>query len=117
MLVLDFNEPLTRAFEKLNFPLYQHMWGPSEFTVTGVLETYERVERLKEISIPALFTCGAFDEATPATTRYYQTHLPESKIHVFEDASHEHHLEKPEEYLQVVQKFLSQVENKGTPND
>jgi proline iminopeptidase len=103
-------ECLTRAFEKLNFPLYQHMWGPSEFTVTGVLGTYERVDRLKEISIPALFTCGAFDEATPATTRYYQTHLPGSRIHVFEDASHEHHLEKPEKYLQVVQDFLCRAE-------
>ncbi len=103
-------ECLNRSFEKLNFPMYEYMWGPSEFTVTGALKDYERVERLKEISIPVLFTCGYYDEATPATTRYYQRHLPGSKVLVIEDASHEHHLEKPKEYLQAVRDFLHDAE-------
>ncbi len=106
-------ECLNRSFEKLNFSIYQHMWGPSEFTVTGVLKNYERVERLKEIVIPVLFTCGLYDEATPATSRYYQENLPGSKIHIFEDASHEHHLEKSQEYLQTVRDFLGLAEKEG----
>ncbi|MDD2337552.1 MAG: proline iminopeptidase-family hydrolase [Geobacteraceae bacterium] len=105
-------ECLNRSFEKLNLPMYGYMWGPSEFTVTGVLKNYERIERLKEIAIPVLFTCGSFDEATPATTKYYQKNLPRSEIHVFEDASHEHHLEKPKEYRQVVRDLLRRAEKK-----
>ena len=103
-------ECLNRSFEKLNFSLYGHMWGPSEFTVTGVLQNYERVDRLKKISRPVLFTCGFYDEATPTTTKHYQENLPGSEIYIFEDASHEHHLEKPQEYLQVVRDFLRRAE-------
>lgn len=103
-------ECLNRSFEKLNFSLYGHMWGPSEFTVTGALQNYERVDRLKKISSPVLLTCGFYDEATPTTTRYYQENIPGSEIYIFEDASHEHHLEKPQEYLQVVRDFLRRAE-------
>lgn len=104
-------ECLNRSFEKLNFSIYEYMWGPSEFTVTGVLKNYERVDRLKEMASPVLFTCGLYDEATPETTGYYQKNLPGSELYVFDDASHEHHLEKPQEYLQVVRDFLRRSEN------
>jgi proline iminopeptidase len=107
-------ECLNSSFEKLNFAIYGYMWGPSEFSVTGSLKNYERVERLKEVAIPVLFTCGFSDEATPATTKYYQKNLPRSEVYIFEDASHEHHLEKPQEYLQVVRDFLRRAEQNGT---
>jgi proline iminopeptidase len=83
------------------------MWGPSEFTVTGTLKNYDRVNRLNEISIPVLFTCGNFDEATPATVKGYQERLPGAELHIFEDASHEHHLEKTQNYLEIVRAFLN----------
>lgn len=103
-------ECLSRTLEKLNSSIYAYMWGPSEFTVNGTLKNYERVDRLKKIVNPVLFTCGFYDEATPATTAYYQKNLPGSELYVFEDASHEHHLEKPEEYQQVVRRFLRSAE-------
>ncbi len=102
---------LNTAFAKLNFSQYKYMWGPSEFTVTGTLNNYERVDKLHGINIPTLFTCGEYDEATPATTRYYQQNLSGSQLHIFKNASHEHHIEKREEYLSVVRKFLNIVEN------
>ena len=103
-------EFLTRSIGKLSYPIYLHMWGPSEFTVTGTLKNYDRVARLKEIKVPVLFTCGRFDEASPAaTTRYHQA-LPGSKIYIFEDASHGHHIEKTLEYLSVVRDFMKKHE-------
>lgn len=101
---------LNRCFEKLNFSIYSHMWGPSEFTVTGSLKNYERVDRLKRISVPVLLTCGFYDEATPETTRYYQKNIPESEIYIFENASHEHHLEAFPEYLKIVRDFFDRAE-------
>ena len=101
---------LNRTFEIINFPLYEYMWGPSEFTVTGVLKNYERIDRLKEIAVPVLFTCGAYDEATPETTQYYKDHLQGSQMYIFDDASHEHHLEKPQEYVQIIRNFLHNAE-------
>jgi proline iminopeptidase len=103
-------ECLNKAFSELNIAQYKYMWGPSEFTVTGTLKSFERVNELKKIDVPVLFTCGEFDEATPSTTEYYQKYLPGSRVHIFQDASHEHHLEKTEEYLKIVSEFLHDVE-------
>jgi len=101
---------LNRAFEHLNFSIYYYMWGPSEFTVTGVLKDYERTEILKEIQKPVLFTCGRYDEATPETVEFYSKNLPGSEFYIFEDASHNHHLEKPEEFLNLISKFMKSRE-------
>lgn len=104
-------EILLNAFGQLNMDIYRHMWGPSEFTVSGTLKNFDVTERLLEIKVPTLFTCGRFDEATPKTTSYYQSKLPGSEIAIFEDASHLHLYEKTEEYLKTVRGFLRRVKN------
>ncbi|MDD4485054.1 MAG: alpha/beta hydrolase [Methanoregula sp.] len=86
--------------------------GP-EFTITGTLGTYDRVARLKEIAVPVLFTCGEYDEATPTTTAWYRDNLPGSEMIVFEGASHEHHLEKRDEYIAAVRVFLDRAGRRG----
>lgn len=103
---------LNRTLEKFGHEVYEQMWGPSEFTLTGGLKNYERVNLLKEISVPTLFTCGCYDEATPSSTAYYHSMLPGSEIVIFEGASHEHHLEKIGEYLEVVRNFINKIENR-----
>jgi proline iminopeptidase len=103
---------LNRTFEKLAYEMYQYMWGPSEFTTTGTLRDYDRSDGLVEIKVPVLFTCGRYDECTPSTASYYSSMLPGSEMVVFEDASHEHHLEKTAEYLSVVRDFLKRSESK-----
>jgi proline iminopeptidase len=103
---------LNRAMEEMGFEVYQYMWGPSEFTMTGSLKTVDLCGQLNQIKMPVLFTCGEFDEATPATTRYYQSKLPGSEMVVFKDASHSHVLEKPEAYMKAVKAFLKKAEEK-----
>ncbi|QSZ67168.1 alpha/beta fold hydrolase [Methanofollis aquaemaris] len=103
-------ECLMRTFERLNTDIYLQMWGPSEFTITGSLRNFERAGRLHEITAPTLFTCGEFDEATPATTAYYHHMMQGSEIAVFKGAAHEHHLENTGEYLAIVRAFLSRAE-------
>ncbi|HBL75211.1 MAG: proline iminopeptidase [Bacteroidetes bacterium GWF2_42_66] len=103
---------LNRTMEKMGAEVYGYMWGPSEFTMTGSLMTVDLTGHLGEITVPVLFTCGEYDEATPATTKYYQSKLPGSEIHIFEGASHSHHLEKMNEYNQLVRDFLKNVEKK-----
>lgn len=92
--------------------VYKFMWGPSEFTVTGTLKTYERAERLKEIRLPTLFTCGEFDEATPASTAFFQGKLPGAKLRVIPNASHMTYLEQPEAFCAAVREFLREVERR-----
>jgi len=66
-------ECLNRSLSKMNPEIYEHMCGPSEFTVSGTLKTFERAEDLKNIKIPVLYTCGRYDEATPGATEYYKS--------------------------------------------
>ena len=98
---------LNTAMEGFGIEVYNYMWGPSEFTMTGTLKNEDLTEKLDQISSPVLFTCGQYDEATPKTTRFYQSKIPGSEIYIFQDASHSHLLEKTEEYLDVVRKFLN----------
>ncbi len=84
---------LNRTFEKLGQKVYERMWGPSEFTMNGTLADYNRSDRLKEIKVPVLFTCGRYDESTPSATAYYSSMLPGSERIIFEEASHMAHLE------------------------
>jgi len=101
---------LNRTFEKMGLPVYLHMWGPSEFTLTGTLRGYDRTADLARIGLPALFTCGRHDEAAPETCAYYQSLMPGSELAILEDASHMHHLERPEEYLRLARDFLRRNE-------
>ncbi len=105
-------DDMNKTFEKMGVPVYEKMWGPSEFTVSGNLKGFDRTARLKEIKIPALFVCGRYDEATPETTAYYHQMMPGSEMAVIENASHQAHLEQPEEYLALLRDFLRRSEKK-----
>lgn len=103
---------LNRAMEKMGMEVYERMWGPSEITMTGTLKNADLTGLLSEITMPALFTCGEYDEATPTTTAFYQSKLPGSEMYIFNDASHSHHLERTDEYNQLVRDFLKKAERK-----
>jgi len=97
---------LKRSIDKMATGLYEYMCGPSEFTISGTLKSFERGDALANIKVPVLYTCGRYDEATPESTSYYKNLTPGAKMVIFEDASHEHHLEKEEEFISVVRAFL-----------
>lgn len=96
--------------EKMGQDVYLYMNGPSEFTITGTLKNYERVDQLKEIQTPALFICGRYDEATPAATEYYHRNMPGSEYAVVENASHLSHADQPVMFHRVVRDFLRRSE-------
>jgi proline iminopeptidase len=101
--------PPKPADRQSNSVVYNTMWGPSEFCATGNLKTYDVTPQLHKIDIPTLFLCGRYDEATPETLAYYQSLVPESKMHVFEQSAHKAYLEETDEYLRVVRAFLQSV--------
>jgi len=91
---------------------YHYMWGPSEFTATGSLRTYDQTSRLGEIKVPTLFITGEFDEARPETVAYYQSLVPGAKFEVIEDAAHITTHDNPEEANRVVMDFINDLELK-----
>ena len=99
-------EAMHRAGKGFGEVTYTTMWGHNEWTTSGNLKSYDRAERLGEIKVPTLFTCGRFDEASPETTAYYQSRVPGAQLTIFEKSSHMAHLEEQEAYLQTVRDFL-----------
>ncbi len=100
-------EPLLQTFEGLGMQVYLTMWGPSEFTCTGTLQQADVTPGLSGINVPTLLTCGRYDEATPATVAQFCRLIPDARMQIFEEASHEHHLEQPDLYLAAVREFLA----------
>jgi proline iminopeptidase len=100
------------TFAQLGASVYVYMCGPSEFTVTGTLKSYDRTARLHEIDVPTLFTAGRYDEATPSTTRYYQSLVPGAKLAILEKSAHMTMQDEPAEYVRVIRDFLHEVEKK-----
>jgi L-proline amide hydrolase len=87
--------------------VYHTMNGPNEFHVLGTLQGWSIIDRLDRIAAPTLVIAGEFDEATPAAWAPYVERIPDVRAHVFADASHCSHLEKPEEFRGVVADFLA----------
>ncbi|MFD2444890.1 proline iminopeptidase-family hydrolase [Bacillus sp. CGMCC 1.16607] len=100
-------EERAKVSELGNLEVYNTMWGPSEFCVTGNLKDFDCTPRLHEIKTPSLFLCGRYDEATPESTSYFSSLVPNSKLHIFEESAHSGYREQPEEYVQVLQEFIN----------
>ncbi|MDZ4673324.1 MAG: proline iminopeptidase-family hydrolase [Gemmatimonadota bacterium] len=90
--------------------VYGYMWGPSEFTATGTLKTFDATEWLRGIRVPALFVTGEFDEATPASTEMFSKLVPGSEFAVVPNAGHSTENDNPEALLRIVRNFLRRVE-------
>jgi proline-specific peptidase len=100
-----------QAFKKLDDnEIYLTMWGPSEFCVTGTLKDWDITSRLGEIRVPAMVLCGRFDEATPALAETIHAGISGSELVIFEHSAHFPHIEETEQYLQILEQFLSRVE-------
>lgn len=100
---------LARSFEAFNIELYNTLWGNTEFNATGALKDYDASARLARIQVPTLYTCGAFDESTPAANVDFARRTPEAEVEVFPDASHTAFLERRGPYIAALRAFFARV--------
>jgi proline iminopeptidase len=98
---------LVRSFDGLNMDVYGAMWGANEYCCTGNLRNWDRLDRLHEITIPALVLVGQYDELTPEGARLIHERLPRSTIKVFAESSHTPFFEEPEDYFETLLAFLN----------
>lgn len=97
---------LKQSVAGLGLDVYHYMWGECEWKPFGVLKSYENVDKLQQIHVPVLLTCGWYDNPTPETTSFYQKQIPDAKINVFENSSHSAFLEDRDEYVTTVRNFI-----------
>lgn len=99
-------EDLDSIMNTANLDIYHHMWGPSEFSITGTLKGYDVTPMLADVKVPILFTVGEFDEIKPALVEEMAS-ISNSKVVVFEGSSHLTTWGAPKENIKVVEEFLS----------
>jgi L-proline amide hydrolase len=102
---------LDRWRTKRNPAVYEAMWGPNEFTCTGVLAGWDVRDRLGEIRLPTLVISGRYDICTPAVAETLHRGITGSEYVLFEESAHIPFVEEPERYRRVLGDFLSRVES------
>lgn len=99
---------VNKGTELTGYPVYNTMWGPSEFICTGNLIDFDMMPYLDQIKVPVLYTCGEFDECTPESSKLYSESVPDGTLIIFEGGSHMHHVEFPELYKEKVTEWLKE---------
>lgn len=100
---------LDSTMSSMNQAMYQYMQGPSEFTITGTLKTYNSTAWLRNVKVPVLFTVGEFDEADPPTVRRLAKMTPGAEYAMIDSAAHITTWDNPARTVAVVRDFLSRA--------
>lgn len=98
------------TFAGFSQAVYGYMWGPSEFTARGTLEHYDVTDSLGLLRVPTLLTTGEYDEAPPATVRYYASLIPGAEVAIIPGAAHLTMQDNPAENIRLVRAFLRRVD-------
>jgi proline iminopeptidase len=104
---------LVKTFEEFGADVYTTMWGPSEFTATGLLKDYDRTARLGELRLPVLFTAGRYDETTPEQAEWYRSLVPGARLEIFENSAHMTMLDEADRYTEVIRRFLREIDSRN----
>jgi len=108
--------------EARNFFDHQHIWrlDPLPDYLLQSLENLQIAElaldewdirsRLSEIETPTLITSGQYDTVTPMLAEILQDNIIGSEWVLFEDSSHYAHAEEPEQFLSILDGFLTKHE-------
>lgn len=102
---------LTQSKKGMGHLVYNTMWGPDECFVSGNLRGFDLTDKLSHISLPVLLLCGRYDEATPESTRYFQSLVPTAQMKIFESSAHLPFLSERRDFIKTVREFL-QKENR-----
>lgn len=109
--VLPFEPPeaLVRSQRGSGAEVYARMHGSSWFVPDGAWKDFDVTERLHELRMPALIIAGRDDQCVPSLSEAMHARMPNSHLVVLETA-HLPFFEKPDEYLRVIDEFLTSSE-------
>jgi len=107
---LPWSADLDSTITQLNPGPYVYMQGPSEFTITGTLKSYNQTASLKDITVPTLFLSGEFDEAVPSRVETFQKMTPGSKLEIVPNAAHMTMQDQPGAVLKILRDWFRKVE-------
>ena len=85
------------------------MFGPHLVEVIGNMRYWDVTDRLGELRVPCLVTCGEYDFLTPGLHRLIHRKIKGSKLVILKGASHVAMWEKRDAYIKTVTGFLDSV--------
>ena len=101
------NKPnLDSLMSQVNQNIYNYMQGPSEFTITGTLKSYNSTSFLKSVKVPTLFTVGDVDEADPVTISKQAAMVPGATVVVIPNAAHMTSWDNPAAMIAAIRPHL-----------
>lgn len=107
---LPWSADLDSTITQLNPGPYVYMQGPSEFTITGTLKSYNQTASLKDIKVPTLFITGQYDEAVPSRVQSFQKMTPGSKLEIVAGAAHMTMQDQPTAVVHILRDWFRSVE-------
>jgi len=73
-------------------------------------DTFDVMNRVKDISVPTLAVCGDEDNLTPVKYHIYlRDHMPNCKLEVIPQAGHWPYIEQPAAFTRAVRSFLARL--------
>lgn len=96
-----------------NPTVYKGMWGPSEFSSTGLLENYDATTKLLRLDgSKILFLIGQYDSARIDTVQEFVALTPGAELAVVPGGSHGFILDRPAETESILRAWLARKEPK-----
>lgn len=91
--------------------IYNAMWGPSEFSSTGVLKNYDATHLLADIDpLKTLFMIGQYDSARIDTVQDYLALTPGAELAVVPGGAHGFYGDRPQITLAILRSWLQRKE-------
>ena len=107
--------PVNRAFAKLNYALYLHIQGPSEFGIAGdaTLKDWDIKSELNKITVPTLMMGATYDTMDPKHMEWMAKEVQNGRYHHSPQGSHLAMYDDQKVYFEGLIKFIKDV-NEGS---
>jgi proline iminopeptidase len=107
----EWPDPVNRAFKHLNANIYTLMQGPSEFGISGLLETWDIKDRLPEIAVPTLTIGATHDTMDPKHMEWMAAQVKKGTFLLCPNGSHMSMWDDQEHYFPGVIQFIKDVDS------
>jgi len=104
--LLEYPEPVSRSFNKMNNDLYTIMQGPSEFGISGKLTNWDVSNELKNINVSTLVIGATYDTMDPKYMEWMSKEIPGAKFLLCANGSHMCMYDDQHTYMNGLIKFL-----------
>jgi len=87
---------------------YVTAWGPDELTPTGTLATWDYIDKLPSIEVPALVISGTDDLSTPLVSKTIADGLPNARWELIAGARHSCYIDAHDQYCELLASWMAE---------